>query len=102
MKPLFTRLARPLTVLVLIASSATLPACVARVQRVPVRSAVVVAPRGRVVVARPAPVYVAPAPRPRVYVAPRPAPARVYVAPRPGVRVYAGPRGRGRGRRGPR
>ncbi len=100
MTTLFTRFARPLTALALILSTAALPACVARVQR---RPAVVVAPRGTVVVARPAParVYVAPAPRPRVYVAPRPAPARVRVAPpAPGVRVYVGPRGRDR--RGPR
>jgi len=79
MTSILTRLARPLTVLALIFATAALPACVARVQRRPVRTGVVVAPRRSVVV-----------------VAPRPRPV--------GVRVYGGGhRGHGgRGRRGPR
>jgi hypothetical protein len=83
MKSILTRFARPLMVLALIFSTAALPACVARVQRRPVRAGVVVAPRRSVVV-----------------VAPRPARVRVYGGRGHGHGHHGHP-GRGRGR-GPR
>lgn len=49
MHSIFTRLARPLAVLALVFSTATLQACVAHVHRRPARAGVVVAPRRTVV-----------------------------------------------------